>query len=244
MSITKNYRVSLKLVVSKWGVFEKLAILKGRSELDEDLVSKINDALQSTFVPLPPVRTTVAIGDDAEQKVMNHLLQVSQANVDFAVSDTSSMLNHGDMMVVHQGKRVCIEVKCYSNPVPMKEVSKYKMSLSHTEYDCGVMIQTEPCGFTRECDIKTPIDFKIDNGKPSVYLTNVDLAILYPIIGMIIAYNAKSDSVDAQDLETKRAALVAIHEQVLSLRVIIEQQKKQIAKMEAAVEAIVKLSLE
>jgi hypothetical protein len=241
-SIAKTYKVSLKMAVSDRGVFESIVINRGRSGLDEDLLERINTALQSSLVPAKPVRTTVAIGDDAEQKVMNHLLQISQCNSDFIVSDTSNMLNHGDMMVEHMGKRVCIEVKCYTKPVPSKEIEKYRMSLGHTEYSCGIMIQMEPCGFAKECGIKTPIDFKIEDGKPSMYLTNIDLSILYPVISMMISYDGGITG-GADELEKKRAALLGIHERVLGIRTIIAQQKRLIQRMEDSVDEIVEMSM-
>ncbi len=244
MSITKNYKVGLKLCVSKWGVFENISILKGRSEIDEDLLTKINIALQQTFVPAPPIKTNVEIGDAAEQKVMQHLLNISQNNIDFEVNDTSNLLNHGDISVKHQDKLVCIEVKCYSKPVPMREVEKYRMSLNHTEYNCGIMLQMQSCGFAKECGIKTPIDFRIDNGKPSIYLTNIDLSILYPVLAMLIACNNISNTVDNEELEKKRSSLLEIHEQVLAMRVMIEHQKKLTEKMEASINNIIKLSLD
>ncbi len=241
-SIAKTYRVSIKLAVNEWGVFESIVINKGKSGMEEDLLERINTALQSSLVPAKPVRTTVAIGDDAEQKVMNHLLQISQCNSDFIVSDTSSMLNHGDMMVEHMGKRVCIEVKCYTNPVPSKEIDKYKMSLSHAEYSCGIMIQMKPCGFARECGIRTPIDFRIEDGKPSMYLTNIDLSMLYPVISMLLSYDGGIAG-GADELEKKTAALLGIHERVLSIRTTIAQQKKLIQRMEDSVDEIVEMSM-
>ncbi len=243
MSITRNFRISLKLVISKLGVYENITMLKGKSDIDEDLLLKINNVLQSTFVPVAPVRTTVAIGDDAEQKVMHQLYQLSQNNIDFEVVDKSNLLNHGDMMVVHMGKRICIEVKCYTKPVPMKEVDKYRMSLNHTEYDAGIMIQMGSCGFTKECAIKTPIDFKLENGKPSIYLTDIDLSIIYPVINMLISYNNISNEVDIEELEKKTAALISIHEEILTMRVLVEQQKKLTKKIEDKIDDIIKLTL-
>jgi hypothetical protein len=229
--------------MTEWGVFDSIRILKGRSTIDEEMLGRINAALQATFVPTPPTRTTVAIGDDAEQKVMYQLQLLSRDNVDLEVNDTSNKLNHGDMMVTHQGKRICIEVKDYTKPVPTKEIEKYRKSLAHIEYDGGIMIQMNDCGFARECGIRTPIDFRIDDGKPSIYLTGVDLTILYQIINMIIVFLQVNAPIDADDLEQKRKALLSIHEKIVDMRAMVENQKKIIARMETAIDDIAKLSL-
>jgi len=243
MSNEQTYRITLKISTTEWGMFESIRMLKGKSTINEELVSKINNALQVTFVPTPPVRTTIAIGDDAEQKVMHHLRLLSESNIDFEVHDTSSMLNHGDMAVLHHGRRICVEVKNYSKPVPLAEVTKYHRSLAHAEYDCGIMIQMGTCGFIRECGIRTPIDFRIDNGKPSIYLTGVDLTILYQVINMLIVFLQTSEPADDDELERKRKNLLSIYEQICCLRTTVEQQKKLITKMESAIDAITKLSL-
>ncbi len=207
------------------------------------MLAQINSALQATFVPMQPTRTTVAIGDDAEQKVMFQLERISDANLDFEVSDTSNKLNHGDMMVVHHGKRICIEVKDYTKSLPLKEIEKYHRSLAHIEYDAGIIIQMNPCGFERQCGIRTPIDFRIVDGKPSAYLAGVDLSILYPIINMIIVYIESNGEINVEEVEQKRKALLEIHEKAVDMRVMIEQQKKIIAKMEASIDDIAKLAL-
>lgn len=128
MSIEKDFRVTLKTCVSESGVFENIRILKGRSTIDEELLAKINNVLADTFVPKAPTRTTVAIGDDAEQMVMNELIRLSKINLDFEVSDTSNLLNHGDMAITHQGKRICIEVKGYISSFWNHFYSKHEKS--------------------------------------------------------------------------------------------------------------------
>ncbi len=242
MSIIKSFSINLKLYISQWGTFEKIYLLKGRSNIEPELLDKINEALKNTFVPAPAIKTTVEIGNNAEQKVMNQLLSISQSNSGFIVSDTSSMLNHGDIAVDYQNKKICIEVKCYSKAVPLREVDKYKMSLDHTEYNCGIMIQTEPCGFTKECNIKTPIDFKIDNGKPSIYLTGVDVQLLYPIIRMLITVDSITDDIDINELERYRLSLLSVYSTASKMRATIEEQKKITKKLEDMLDEIIDTS--
>ncbi len=243
MSVEKSYSVTLKVSMTDAGSFESIRILKGRSKLPDDTLARVNKVLQDSLIPSAPVRTTVAIGDDAEQKIFNHLLSISGVNIDFNVIDTSSMTGHGDMAVAHHGKRICIEVKCYTKPVPMKEIEKYHRSLNLKEYDAGIMIQMDPCGYAREANIRTPIDVRLDDGKPSAYLTAVDPEMIYPIINMLIMQLDLGVSMEDDELEEKRKALLAIHEKIIDLRACIEAQKKTIARMETSVESIAKLSL-
>lgn len=240
MCAEKTYNVSLKITTDDNGVYQSVRILRGRSELPDETLNQINNALYSCLVPTPPVRTTVAIGDDAEQKVMNHLLKISSMNSDFDVIDTSAKTGHGDMAVIHRGRKICIEVKCYTKPVPMKEIDKYHNSLSFAEYDAGIMIQMNSCGFARESGLKTPIDLKFSNEKPSVYLTAIDLQMIYPIILMIIMM--KGTEICESEIEEKQKALLAIHEKITDLRSAIDAQKKAISKTELLIEDIAKLS--
>ena len=243
MSIEKSFSVTLKLAMSEWGSFESVRLLKGRSKLDESTLERINVALQSTLVPSQPVKTTVAIGDDAEQKVMNHLSSLSLKNLDFNVTDTSSQTGHGDMSVIHCGKRICIEVKCYTKPVPMKEIEKYHRSLALPEYDAGIMIQLDPCGYAIGANLKSPIDLTNEGGKPSAYLTAIDMDLMYPVICLLIASCGIEETIDQIELEKKKRALIDINEKILSIRDSIASQKKIIDKMESAVDDIIKLSL-
>lgn len=243
MSIEKSYSVTLKVATSETGSFESIRILKGRSKLPDETLACVNKVLQESLIPSEPVRTTVAIGDDAEQKIFNHLLYISSLNMDFDVFDTSSSTGHGDMAVHHQGKHICIEVKCYTKPVPMKEIDKYHRSLDLAEYDAGIMIQMERCGYAREAKLRSPIDIKMYNGKPTAYLTGVSPDMLYPIINALIVQIELCDETTDEELELKRKALLSINEKITDLRGCIDSQKKTITKMEAAVDAIAKLSL-
>lgn len=242
MSIEKSFAITLKIAVSEDGTFESIRLLKGRSKLGDDVLARVNKVLQDSLVPKEPVKTTVAIGDDAEQKIMNQLLKISSMNMDFDVIDTSSMTGHGDIAVIHHGKRICVEVKCYSKPVPMKEIEKYHRSLNLAEYDAGIMINLDQCGFAKEAKLKSPVDIKLDNGKPSAYLTAADPDIMYPIINMLIMHLGMGMEYSEDELETKRKALVNIQEKISDLRGCIDSQKKIITKMETAIEAIAKSS--
>lgn len=242
MSIEKSYSITLKLSVSDTGSFESIRLLKGRSQLSEDVLVRINKALSDSLIPSQPVKTTVAIGDAAEIKVMNQLLKISAMNMDFDVLDTSHLTGHGDMAVMHHGKKICVEVKCYTKPVPIKEIEKYYKSLALAEYDAGIMINLEPCGFAREANVRSPVDIKIDNGKPSAYLTATDLNIIYPIINMLIMHLSVDANKTEDELESKRKALISIHGRIVELRSCVESQKKTTTKMETAIESIANLS--
>ena len=243
MSIEKSFGITLKLAMTESGSFESIRILKGRSQLPEDILEKLNKVLQESLIPSQPVKTTVAIGDHAEQKVFNRLMSISKVNMDFDVLDTSSQTGHGDISIAHQNKRICVEVKSYSKPVPMKEIEKYHRSLNLSEYDAGIMIQSDKCGYAREANIRSPIDIRIIDNKPTAYLTAIDDELLYPIIAMLIMNIDLESSPDQDELEKKRKALLSIHEKVIDLRSCIDAQKKTISKMEASVESIAKLSI-
>lgn len=241
MSVEKAFSITLKLSLTDEGSFESVRLLKGRSKLPQDVLDRLNQALRESLVPAAPVKTTVAIGNDAEQKILNHLLSISQVNNDFSVIDTSSQTGHGDIAIQHQSKRICVEVKNYSKPVPMKEIEKYHKSLALPEYDLGIIIQNNSCGYCAEAGLKTPIDIRVQDGKPSAYLTGIDPQLLYPVITTLMCLVGVDQ--DAGDLDAKRQALLSIHEHVGELRSCVEIQKKSIGRMETSIAAIAKLSL-
>jgi hypothetical protein len=244
MSNEKSYAVTLKMSMSEWGTFQSLRLLKGTSKLDENVLTQINLALQTTLVPSTTAKPTVVIGDDAERKVMHHLLLISLKNMDFNVVDTSSMTGHGDIMVIHCSKRICIEVKCYSKPVPVKEIEKYHSSIAMSEYDAGIMIQMDPCGYATSAAIQSPIHLTNDNGKPSAYLTSPDLDMIYPVISLLINQCKLDPSDNKNELDEKKKKLMQVNDNVMNIRNSIIAQKKLISKMETMVDEIIKLSIE
>ncbi len=189
-----------------------------------------------------PSRSSVEIGRTGESAIMDCLLKISSVNQDFEVDDTSSMKGHGDIAVRYQGKRICVEVKNYKTRVPAKEIIKYRKSLALAEYDAGIMIQITNHGFAQQENIRSPIDLKFENCKPSAYLTAVDPEMIYPVINMLIV--SIQAAVDESVFERKCKALTEIHDKVLKMRKAIDTQKKAVISMESAVEAIVKLSVE
>lgn len=191
--------------------------------------------------PVQQFRTTVAIGHEAEQTVLNHLLKISLLNHDFEVDDTSNLPNHGDLAVRYKDKRICIEVKSYQTRVPQKEIAKYRKSLSLSEYDAGIMIQVNPHGFAMQERIGSPIDIRFDASKPSAYLTAVDMDIIYPVINLLI--NNIKIANDETKMETNRKSLISIHDKVLTLRKNIDAQRKSITALETVVEDVIKLSV-
>lgn len=243
MSVEKSFSVTLKMNVSEDGIFESIRLLKGRSKLDDTILSKINKALCESFAPSQPTKTTVEIGNIAEVAVMSHLLKISSMNMDFSACDTSDMTGHGDISIDHCGKRICVEVKDYSKPVPMKEIQKYHKSMKFGEYHGGIMIQSNACGFAREAKIITPIDLRIEHGKPSAYLTGVDVQMLYPVINMLLMQIGIDKEQSSDELENKRKALLTIYEKITDLRNCIEASKKTITKMESTVDDMAKLSM-
>lgn len=244
MSVEKTYKITLKLAMTEWGSFESVRLLKGNASVDPQVLERINIGLQSILTPSAPVRTIVAIGDDAEQKVMNQLYKISANNSDFQVLDTSNLTGHGDMSIKHQSKQICVEVKCYTKPVPIKEIEKYHKSMALTEYDAGIMIQLDPCGYAASAKIRSPIDIRYENGKPSAYLTAVDLEMLYPIISVLILNCGIDKCNDQTELEKKNKCLIDIHEKILNARECINSQKKIIERLESVVEDIIKLSVD
>lgn len=234
MSTEETFGVTLKIAHDS-GVISGARILKGRSKLPEDLLTTINCVLAGAFAPpKEPTKTTVALGNLGEQMVMAHLTNISRCNGDFSVSDTSNMKDHGDIAVEYRGKRICIEVKNYTKPIPGKEIDKYHHSLSLPDYDIGVMISMGDHGFAREYKIKSPIDVRLVDGKPTAYLSGVDLDLLYPTISLLMSM--VSTDTTSEDLEhllsIKTKALLAIHEQANAMRVLIESQKKGLGKLE------------
>lgn len=245
MASEKSYSVTLKISTAENGSFESVRLLKGRSGLADDMLARLNRALQESLIPATLVRTTVAIGNDAEQMVMNHLLSISQVNSDFCVTDTSSETGHGDIAVLHKSKCVCVEVKNYTKPVPLKEIEKFHRSLAKREYHAGVIIQMNPCGFARGCGLHTPIDIGNVGGKPAAYITasdSADLKILYPILTTLISNADCAADGTLAELDEQRKALLRIYEEVSELRACVDIQKKALARMEAAIDTVAGLS--
>lgn len=237
-----SHNVTLKTSMTEWGTYNSIRLLKGRSNLSEAVLENINKVLELNLVCVKPVQTTVHIGDNAEQKVFSHLTSISQVNSSFQVFDTSSKTGHGDLEVIYKNKRICIEVKCYTKPVPLKEVDKYHRSLALAEYDAGLILQLETCGYAAGANIGTPIDIRMHEGKPSAYLTAIDLKLLYSIINLLIATCDKEESSDKTDLDKKTNALIAIHQKIEAMRSCIRTQQKAIEQMETTIEEIAKLS--
>lgn len=243
MSIERSYNVTMKVAFGEEGSFESIRVTKARSLIPDTILDRVNQVLQDTLVPAPPVRTTVAIGDDAEQKVMNYLRGISAVNMDFIVLDTSNKTGHGDLVVVYKGKHFCIEVKCYSKPVPMKEIDKYHRSLELPEYHGGIMIQMNQQGYCAEANLTSPIDIRMVEGKPSAYIAATDLGMLYPIINVLMMHMDMTCPVDKNELDEKCKALLSINERLVDLRSAVDIQKKAIAKMETTIQSIASLTL-
>lgn len=245
MSSEESFSVTLKLIHAD-GVISGARLLKGRSKLPEDILDAINKLFSDTYEPakLAP-KTTVALGNLGEQVVLSHLMTISQYNSDFMVSDTSSLKDHGDIAVEYKGSRVCVEVKNYTKPIPGKEIDKYHKSLALPDYDIGLMISMGNHGFAREYKIKSPIDIKLIDGKPTAYLSGVDMDIIYPTINVLLAMiNSSKDQTNMQEqLESKTKALLAVHEQAKEMKTLIESQKKGLSKLEAMLTEIQSLSL-
>lgn len=244
--VEKTYNITLKVAMTESGGFKSVRLLKGRSKMKDELLELLNKALNDSLVPSLPVRTTVEIGNDSEQMIMNYLRSISMVNSDFTVEDMSSVKNHGDIAVTHGDKRFCIEIKAYTKPVPIKEVEKAHKSLAHVEYDAGIMIQMNPCGYYVGANISTPIDVQMVSGKPMAYLTAPDLALIYPIIRMLITTMVDSEMVDnsnATKLNEMRKRLSSIGENVNAIRSVIDTHKKNIDRLEGLVNTVATLSL-
>jgi hypothetical protein len=230
-----SYNVTLKLVHDD-GIIKSARMLKSRSSLPEEILLKINNLFETTFSPKEETKTTVALGDLAEEAILAHFQKVSKYNSAFNVSDTSSMTGHGDMCVDYKDNRICIEVKNYTKPVPGKEIDKYHNSMNLDTYTAGIMVLMNDFGFAKEYKIRTPIDIKIVNGKPSAYLCGVDKEILYPIICILINMTETHNYDDIQsELDHKINLIKDIYNKTKDLKIIIETQKKAISKMEAMV---------
>lgn len=245
MSTEESFNVTLKLIHSA-GIISSARLLKGRSKLPDDILESINKLFSNTYdQPIYETKTTVALGNLGEQIVLSHLLQISQYNTDFMVSDTSNLKDHGDIAVEYKGHRVCIEVKNYTKPIPGKEIDKYHKSLALPDYDVGLMISMGNHGYAREYKIKSPIDIKIIEGKPNAYISGVDLEIIYPTINVLMAMIHHTKDIDdlQLQLDNKIKALIAIHEQAKAMKTLIESQKKSLSKLESMLIEIQSLSL-
>jgi hypothetical protein len=191
------------------------------------------------YMPVP--QPSASIGKAAEDQILEYLFNINATNMDFQVNDTSNLKGHGDIAIKYRGKRICVEIKHYQTKLPLKEITKYRKSLALPEYDAGILIQVGKHGFAVSEDIKTPIDLKFDDRKPSAYLTRCQPELIYPIINVLIAN--LSIAIDESNMQRKHRALLTINEKVSKLRKTIDTQKKSIATIESAIEAIIKLSL-
>ncbi len=190
------------------------------------------------FVPI--TQPSATIGKSAEERILEYLFDISITNTNFQVEDTSAKKGHGDIAIKYRSKRICVEIKNYKTRLPAKEILKYHKSLGLAEYDAGILIQMGKQGFAASEDIKSPIDLKTENNKPSAYITNCQPEFIYPIVNMLIA--SLNTSVDQSELQTKHKALINIHDKISKLRKTIDIQKKSISTIEDTINTIIKLS--
>lgn len=218
------------------GAIDSVKLLKGRSGIPDNLLEDINKILAQSFAkPVPLVQTTVAIGNLAEQVVFAHLKKIAQTS-ELEVFDRSSEVGHGDLSIEYQSLKLCLEVKNYKCALPMKEVEKYHRSLDLDEYNCGILICMDN-GFAKAANIRTPIDIRYYKSKPSVYLSGIDLDLLYPIITIIQSMLASGDSTQ-QDINELIEKIETIKEKISGLKSLIDAQKKLTDKLEKAINDI------
>jgi hypothetical protein len=86
-------------------------------------------------------------------------------------------------------------------------------------------------GFAKGANIKTPIDIQWYKNKPCVYLSGVDLDILYPIVLIIESMLASADN-DKPDVDTLIAKIESIKIKAIEMKKLIDDQKKLTAKLE------------
>jgi len=246
MNTEESFNVTLKLTHAD-GVISGARLLKARSKLPEDILDTINKLFADTFEPAKALaKTTVALGNIGEQIVLAHLTSISKCNTEFTVADTSNLKDHGDLAVEYKGNRICIEVKNYTKPIPGKEIDKYHKSISLPDYQMGIMISIGDHGFAREYKIKSPIDIKLVDGKPTAYLSGVDMDLIYPTISVLMAMGSAVESDGAtiqQQLDAKTKALLAMYEQTKEMKVLIEAQKKGLSKLESMLNDMQALAL-
>jgi hypothetical protein len=187
----------------------------------------------------------VALGDFGEQIIMSKLMAISKHNCDFMVADTSGCKDHGDIAIEYKGRRICVEVKNYTKPIPGKEIDKYHRSLALPDYQAGILFSMNDHGFAREYKLRTPIDIRAVDGKPSAYISGIDPEIIYPVVTVLLTMmNDLTDNDDTRaQLDSKIKALLAIHEQAKEMKTLIEAQKKGLAKLEGMLSEIQALSL-
>jgi hypothetical protein len=255
MASEQSFNVTIKINHLD-GSIASARLLKARSKLPDDILDKLNEILATAFdqpieqpsLSAPPIavtQTSVALGNIAEQVVLSHLRTIERVNQDFSVDDTSSLTKHGDIAVTTQEKRICIEVKNYSKPCPAKELDKFHQSVALPDYNAGIIIQMNECGYARERSIKSPIDVRVINGKPVAYLTATDNDLLYPIITMLLALIKEPTHGDLQaTIEKKTRQLMDVHERSREMKVCIESQKKSVARMEALLNDVLAITID
>lgn len=244
MSAEESYNITLKIIHLD-GIISNARILKGRSKLSDEIMDKINKLFIDTFDPKKEeTKTTIALGNLGEQIVLSYLNKINKYNSEFLVSDTSSNKDHGDILVEYNGIKVCIEVKNYTKPIPGKEIDKYHKSLNLPDYHIGLIFSVNEQGFAREYKIKSPIDIKLVNGKPSAYISGIDPEIIYPTIIILMSMIRGNNIENIQmELDKKIKALLEIYEKTKEMKTLIESQKKSLAKMELMLNEIQAYSL-
>lgn len=230
----KQYKGLMLNLIHTNGSIGECKLLKSRSGIPDALLGDINDVLKQAFSK-PPVQTTVAIGNLAEQEVFSYLQTIAQCS-DIEVFDRSSEAGHGDLSVNYKEYNICLEVKRYQSALPRTQIDKYHRSLDLGEYHGGILLCMSSFGFAKQANIRTPIDVRIIGGKPSVYLSGIDLALLFPIIKMIgLIMDTKADSPNVSDLVERIEAAVA---KVTALKDMIEKQKKLTKQMEGMLDEV------
>lgn len=244
VELKTKYQVTLE-VSNIDGNINGLRLLKGKSTISDELLKNINSVfiqLLATPKIVEPSRVAVDIGNIGEEKVFTVLKNISTMNKDFNVYDTSSLKDHGDMCVEYRSKKICIEVKNYSNPVPYREIDKFHKSVSLPDYDCGIFIQLNKCGIAREAKISSPIDIHRHNSKLCFYLVDVNLDLLYSIITLLLDV-VMIGEVDSSILDSKIKIISDINKLANGMNLEIEKTKKSVNRMEENLKSIIALSL-
>ncbi len=217
------------------GVIDSVRLLKSRSGISDPLLEDVNNGLKQAFAkPVQPTKTTVEIGNLGEQQVLSYLQKISQTS-DLEVFDRSSEAGHGDISVSYKDINICIEVKNYKCALPQAQLDKYHKSLALDEYQSGIIICMQQ-GYAKGANIRTPIDIKYHQNKPSVYLSCVDLQLLYPIIEIIrTMIQSNENTQEHRDINELIQRIEIFKEKLGDLKTLVEAQKKITSKLEKSI---------
>lgn len=143
-----------------------------------------------------------------------HLLTYIKKHIDMSngyIEKVSGEANAGDLFMVYNNMKCCIESKNHSSTIPSKEINRFLYTdLQNPRYNCGLFI-SHFSGFPNSSGIKH-FQIKIENNKPCIFLSNIqnnlnDIQLSIKVLNFLLTIDYNVDKINVvnqlkQDLTT------------------------------------------